>query len=182
MGLFRRKPVAVAVVVAYRDLTRTADPTDHGYSFIWPFRETPQSGLRVVVPGMDGHAYGIVLRIATAQDVTGVGPLKSIARLVTKDEFDKAHAKQAAEVVKFWSQTRIAAGLDTGRRAKVSDDLPTIQPADGAADAANADAYGRSWYGIWKRAEQEGRATDEQAAYKATAYRWFAVRDKGGNI
>ena len=179
MGLLSRKPFAV--MVAYRELTRAADPTGHGYAFIWPFKAKPQSGLRVVVPGMDGQAYGIVLRVATAQDVRGVGPLKSIKRLVTKNEFDKAYAKQAAEAVKFWNQVRIAAGLDKGRRAKVSDDFPTIYPADGPASAADADVYGRDWYGIWKRAEEESRAPEEQASYKAVAYRWFALRDKGGN-
>jgi hypothetical protein len=137
--------------------------------------------LRVVFPGTDGQEYGIVLRVATAQDVRGAGPLKSIKRLVTTDELDKAHAKQAAEALNFWNQVRIAVGLDKGRRAKVSDDFPTIYPADGAASAADADVYGRAWYGIWKRAQGEGRAPEEQASYETVAYRWFAVRDKGGN-
>ncbi|HZJ39947.1 MAG TPA: hypothetical protein VFD20_03220, partial [Demequina sp.] len=132
-----------AVMVAYRELTRAADPTGHGYAFIWPFKAKPQSGLRVVVPGMDGQAYGIVLRVATAQDGRGVGPLKSIKRLVTKNEFDKAYAKQAAEAVKFWNQVRIAAGLDKGRRAKVSDDFPTIYPADGPAPPTHLRVHSR---------------------------------------
>jgi hypothetical protein len=179
MGLFGRK--SVAVIVAYRELTRTADPTGHGYAFIWPFQDKPQPGLRVVVPGTDGQAYGVVLRTATTQDVRGLGPLKPIKRLATKDELEKARAKQVAETDRFWNQARIAAGLDKGRRAKVSDDFPQIHPASGSANTADADVYGRGWYGIWKRAEEEGRAPDEQAAYRALAYRWFAVRDKGGN-
>ena len=51
----------------------------------------------------------------------------------------------------------------------------------GPASAADADVYGRKWYGIWKRAEEESRAPEEQASYKAVAYRWFALHDKGGN-
>lgn len=179
MGLFASKPVAV--MVAYREPTREADPTGHGYAFIWPFKAKPQPGVRVVVPGIDGKPFGVVLRVATAQDVRGAGPLKSIKRLVTTDELDKAHAKQAAEAIKFWNQVRIATGLDKGRRAKVSDDFPTIYPADGAASASDADVYGRAWYGIWKRAQGEDRAPDEQASYETVAYRWFAARDKGGN-
>lgn len=176
MGLFSRKQVAV--IVSYRELTRTADPTGTGYAFVWPFRETPKPGTRVVVPGMDGQAFGVVLRNATAKDVKGLGTLKPIKRLVTKDELEKAHVKQGAETDKFWNQARIAAGLDKGRRAKVSDGFPEIYPASGSAKATDADVYGRGWYRIWKRAEEEGRATDEQAAYRAVAYRWFAIRDK----
>ena len=179
MGLFSSKPVAV--MVAYRELTHDADPTGHGYVFVWPFKGKPQQGQRVIVPGMDGQAFGVVLRVATPQDVRGAGPLKSIKRLVTTDELDKAHAKQAAEAIKFWNQVRIAAGLDKGRRAKVSYDFLTIYPADGAASAADAGVWGSAWWGIWKRAQEEDRPPDEQASYETVARRWFAVRDKGGN-
>ncbi len=179
MGLCSSKPVAV--IVAYRDLTHAADLAGNGYAFIWPFRDEPKPGLRVVVPGQDGQAYGVVLRSATAQDVRGLGQLKQIKRLATQEEMDKARAKQVAEEGKFWSQARIAAGLDKGRRAKVSDDFPDLQPAGGSASAADADVFGRGWYHIWKLAEEDGRESDEQAAYRAVAYRWFAVRDKGGS-
>jgi len=180
MGLFSRKQTAV--IVAYRELARSADPTDHGYAFVWPFGETPVSGTRVVVPGMDGQAFGIVLREATAKDLKGLGTLKPIKRLVTQDEIEKAHAKQGAETDKFWKQAQIAAGLERGRRARVGEGFPEIHPATGSATAEDADVYGRGWYRIWKRAVDEGRATEEQAAYRAIAYRWFAIRDNGESV
>lgn len=180
MGLFSRKPVAV--IVAYRDLTQSADLDGHGYAFLWPLRESPTPGTRVVVPGMDGQAFGVVLRAATATDVKGLGQLKPVQRLATTDEIATAKAKQVAEAERFWTQSRIAAGLDTGRRAKVTGDFPEIHPASGPASEKDADVYGRGWYGIWKRAEEAGRAPDEQAAYRTLAYRWFAIRDKGGSL
>lgn len=179
MGLFSRKPIAV--IVSYRELTHSADLDGHGYAFSWPLRESPTPGTRVVVPGMDGQAFGVVLRAATAKDLKGLGQLKPVRRLATTKEIESANAKQVAEADKFWTQSRIAAGLDTGRRAKVTGDFPDIQPASGSASKSDADVYGRGWYRIWKRAEEAGRAPDEQAAYRALAYRWFAIRDKGGS-
>ena len=177
MGLFSRKPIAV--IVSYRELTHSADLDGHGYAFSWPLRESPTPGTRVVVPGMDGQAFGVVLRGATAKDLKGLDTLKPIKRLVTKDELEKAHAKQVAETDRFWKQAQIAAALEGGRRARVGDGFPEIHPATGSATAEHADAYGRGWYRIWKRAVDEGRATEEQAAYRAIAYRWFAIRDQG---
>jgi hypothetical protein len=188
-GLGRQKRTTL-VRVAFRNLDRPAPhPDEHTYVYIWALGGVPAVGERVVVPGGSGPAHAVVMSIETADDKQLAslsrqnGPLKVVTRRVTTAEIAKATSKTSAALDGWLDMARRAAGLPTKSRRKTPPSgYPAIPPVDGKASADDAAAYGRTWYRLYKQAEEAGRDPEEVRKFKSIAHRWYAVRDKGGNL
>lgn len=168
------------VRVASRDLTAPVPPADgHGYVYRWTLDADPMPGMRVMVPGADGQAPAVVLGVAAKHEAAGL-QLKSVSRVVTGDEIQRAHERVQADTVAWLRMARKAAGLPGAGRVRTSppEGFPAIPPTSGEARKAEADRYGRTWYRIAKKAEELERDPDEVAAFRSNAHRWFAIRDR----
>ena len=178
MGLFGKKHTVVDV--AFRALTSPPPEGTRGtYRYLWTLKQPPGVGYRLLVRGGDQKlAPVVVVNTEQTKDIRGLSPVE---RIVTQAEMNAAVKKADGELLSWFRMARKAAGLPVkGRVAtKPPGEHPQIPPADGDAKPDLADAHGRGWYRIWKRAEERGMPDDEAKAYKDLAYRWFAVRDRG---
>lgn len=172
------------VRVAFVDLAKPAPDPDRvrGYNYAWTLGGQPEPGDRVVVPGIDGPAYGVVVEVKNrtprelASDERSWGAtIKPVRRMVTADEMAKARSKAAADLDAWLDMARRAAGLPTrSRRRKVPEGYPDIPPADGQAGLVEADHYGSVWWKAYKNA----RSDDEKKSFGSVAHRWYAIRDR----
>lgn len=178
LDLFRtRSPTLVRVT--FRDITEPPPRVHgHGYIYTWPLGEAPEAGQRVLVPGMDGPAWAVVIGVndATTQETRGL-ELKSVIRPATAKEVAKGQARHGRELNAWLDMMRLAAGLSTAGRARrgVPEGYPEIPPAGGAAVPHVADGYGAAWWRAYKNAREE----DETKRFQSLGYRWYAIRDRG---
>lgn len=103
------------VKVSFTDFHRPPAPGATGYAYRWTLPSTPQPGLRVWVPGMDGLAPGVVLRVTKTPGYSG--EIKNVARVATEAEIAKAvrEAQQAEDKrIAAWRAKR---GSSTGGSA-----------------------------------------------------------------
>ena len=169
--------------VSFRALTSDtpADPK-HAYSYLWPLKEAPSTGMRVWVPGGDGTPATAVVAAVDGPVKRGqpTGDLKKVIRLVTQDEMNAAHAQSQADLEAWLNMARKAAGLPVRGRVRSAppEGLQPIQPVDGDASPEQADSYGRMWWRAFKEAERRGRPAEEIARYRQIAHRWYAIRDR----
>src|SRR5699024_10094582 len=107
----RRKEV---VVVAFRDLDHRNPlgnfSPEHGYAYVWPFRETPRVGQWAMAPGIDGPATVIVGAIGLPQTSRGL-ELKSLVRQVPQSEVDQAIGRRKSAAHAWLNMARQTAGL-----------------------------------------------------------------------
>jgi hypothetical protein len=169
--------VRVAVLVAYRSLNKAIGTTSD-LVFLWTLPETPEPGMRIVLPGGDGlEKFGVVIRSATQADLDDSRPSApeySVIRLATPEELGAA--KEQRE--QFWAQARIAAGIESGRHIGVVD-FPELYPRDGAATPTEITTYMTGWRRVWKRAENDHRPANETRAYEAVACHWTCLYRQG---
>lgn len=186
-GIFKRKrPRHPLVEVSYRELYET--PGERGYAFVWKLPAQPQIGDRVFVRGINGPAAPAVVINNNASVPQGYTfeDLAEVRRLATPDELTKASAKLARLQAKaqrdetaWLNMARRAAELPTPGRARSAppegfNELPQPQPG---TTRSVADRHGRTWWRAMHLAQAHGRPSDEVAAFREVAQRWFSIRD-----
>lgn len=176
--LLRRRQTRY-VRVTFRDITEPP-PKVHGrgYVYRWPLNEPPELGARVLVPGLDGPAWTVIIGLddATREDLEH-HELKDVIRLATPQEVANGEAIQQAAENAWLDMMRRAAGLATrGRpRNRVPDGYPEIPPADGTAPPDLARAHGSAWW----RASKSARDDEERKRFENLGHRWYAIQQRG---
>lgn len=184
MGWFTAKPRRRIVSVSFRELTSDTPPNaDHAYAYIWELSGAPSVGERVWVRGGDGRKAAAVIAAVNVRPPRGMTLAKVMAKI---DPIEVAGARDSAvaDETAWLNMARRAAGLPaTGRaRTKVPTGFPAIAPVDGKGSGEDAAEYGRMWWRVFKAAEERGWPASEVKQLKSIAHRWYAVRDKGGNL
>lgn len=181
MGIFdllRARPTR-HVRVTFRDIAEPP-PQAHGRGYIyrWRLREEPELGARLLVPGMDGPAWTVVIGVddATRGELREV-ELKDVTRLATPQEVAKGEAKYLAAQDAWLNMMRRAAGLPTkGRgRSKVPKGYPDVPPAEGTAPPDLAGRHGTAWW----RAYKSARDDEERKRFQSLGHRWYAIQKRG---
>ncbi|QTV80732.1 hypothetical protein [Microbacterium sp. NIBRBAC000506063] len=179
----RRKIPGVNVVrVAHRELGEAApdrDPNDldYGYAYAWRLPQPPQLGDRVYV---ESGSPAVVVGFGSNYR----GELASVARFASPAEIAASTQKVNADRDTWLSMARRAADLPTNGSvpSNVPDGYPEVAPTDGVATAGDADSYGRMWWRAYKAAEEAEWPVGEVQRFRSIAHRWYAIRDKGGNV
>lgn len=174
----KRQPL---VEVNFRALEAAPNPQrGMGYVYQWPFRETPEVGMRVWIPGSDGLAPGAICD-ADAAVPTGYtrSELVKVSRIATSREIEKAQSKWLAERNAWADLVRRAAGLPTAARPRLRapQGFPEIPPLPGTGRKCDADKHGKGWWAIYKRAQKEGWDASEVEHYRSVAQQWYDIRD-----
>lgn len=177
--LFRKKEPPTLVRITFRDITEPP-PRRHGggYIYVWSLGGDPEVGQHVVVPGMDGLSWAVVIGVNDAtQQETSNFELKSVIRKATPEEVAKGQARHDHELNAWLDMMRRAANLaTTGRiRHKVPDGFPEVPPAEGTAPPHVAERHGAVWWRAYKNARED----DESKKFKSLGHRWYAIRDRG---
>lgn len=176
LQMFRTKP-ATLVRVTFRDIAEPPPRTyGRGYVYTWPHRSAPEIGLRVLVPGMDGPAWAVVIGVNDADREERRQELKSVIRPATAQEVAKGQAHHERDA-NAWLDMMRAAGLPTKGRArnKLPKGYPEVPPAEGTAAPEVAGRYGSAWW----RAFKSARDDEERKRFESLARRWYAIRDRG---
>ncbi|WP_147439030.1 hypothetical protein [Mycetocola reblochoni] len=167
--------------VKFRELSSSFGLNDHSmagaYLYRWPFREEPAIGARAFVDGGYGVSPVVVVGLAGERDAKRYGgDIVSLLRLARAEEVSsEVHGVDDDE--REFSAARVAVGLSPLPGFE-DVDASEVPPTAGELSAEEADRAGRAWWRIWKAAEVAERPTDEQKAFSAVAFRWFAIRDR----
>lgn len=174
---------ATVVSVAFRDLDARYPlrnfSSEHGYAYVWPFREAPRVGQWAIADGWSGPATVIVGSIGLPQHARGM-ELKSLHRLIPAAEVSAAQAERDAPALAWLDLARQATGLPVADPAsdKVPRGFRALPPAQGTARSDVADKRAEIWWRAYRLATELGRDPEEVAAFKAAAQGWFRERDR----
>lgn len=177
LDLFLKKPLST-VRVTFRDIAEPL-PRVHGrgYVYKWGLREAAMEGMRVLVPGMDGTAWAVVIGVddATREELRQY-ELSEVIRTATAEEVAKGQAGYERDLNAWLNMMRRAAGLATKGRARtrVPNGYPEIPPADGTATPNVAGQYGSAWWRAYKSARDE----EEAKRFQSLGHRWYAVQKR----
>lgn len=180
LDVFRKRPRTL-VRVTFHDITEPP-PKVHGrgYIYAWPLRDAPQVGQRVLVPGMQGPAWAVVIGVNDAtRTEQREFELKDVIRLATADEIAQGQEQHEREFNAWLDMMRRSAGLQTtGRqRKRAPAGYPEIPPAEGTAPPDVAHAYGSAWWRAYKNARDE----DEGKRFESLGHRWYAIERRQRN-
>lgn len=173
------------VSCTFRALTSDRPATIHsGYTYRWDLPSDPVAGMRVIVPdGDDKPAPTVIGAINVIPEDGDTEDIKTVTRIVTDEEIHAAHVALHKDEEAWLDMARREADLPSKtRRQNPPAGLPEIPPADGRATEEDANEYGRAWWRVFKTGEEHELPKEELTRFKSIAYRWFAVRKKGGNL
>ena len=169
----REQPVFVQVI--FLDFDQKAPPRGlfNEYTYAWYFKQEPELGDRVIIPGTGGDSQGMVLGISAFNDYPG--ELKSVKRIATYLEVKEYAAKKEKDFNAWLDMARREAGLPTKtQRKNPPKGYEPIPPATGDASTPQTAAdHGRIWWKLYKSARTE----EEEKAFKNIAHRWYAKSD-----
>lgn len=178
LDLFRRKPTRLVRVI----LLDIAEPPPRmpprGSTYIWRLKGAPEPGMRVLVPGMDGPTWALVMGVdeATRQDVAGQ-ELGQVSRRATAQEEARGRAEHESARNAWLDMMRRAAGLPApgDARRRVPDGYPEVPPAEGTAPPEEAGGYGLAWW----RAHEAARDDEERERFETLGRRWDTIQKYG---
>ena len=84
----KKASTAYRVQVSFRDIEdfERPLPTGKGYTYIWDLPTPPAVGIWVYVPGLDGLATAVVVRVGASVESRGMR-LKKVAGIVPAEKF-----------------------------------------------------------------------------------------------
>lgn len=169
------------VRVAYRDVDEPmpdGNSPDAGYSFYWRLPEPAVIGQRVMVDGFDGPSTGVVIGYGRGSGAVGMR-LKNVRSVIPGMPLAKLEPTAYEIAIARVLDARAALGMPDHPTLVRHPDLPAtkLPPVKGAATQADADQYGRKWWGIYKAAVSLDIDDAEVTEFEGIARRWFAMRD-----
>lgn len=147
------------------------------YTYLWALPTPPSLGSVVEVPARGETARATIVFVGASPESEGM-QLKYVTRIITDQELEQEAFERAQALDAWFDHARATAGLPTGDLKPFPSGYPTIPPVSGTADRATADEYGRGWWKIYKRAEEEHLEQEAIDAFHTTAKGWFAIRDR----
>lgn len=160
------------VQVVFCELHEDINTWKGTYTYLWPFDTEPTVGSRVFNDSGDAVA---VVALGKGDVPAGV-TIAKLHRLPTQRELRVAADAQDLK----WHVARHKVKLPPLPGAPAATRHKDVPPLSTRGAVKNADTYGRQWWKLYKRAEEQGRADEEVRAYEAEARAWFKIRDRGG--
>lgn len=179
------RPRAVQVLFReLQDMQPSELTTGGAYAYAWRLRDKPEIGQWVYVDGMDGKTTAVVVALGAGASSKGL-ELSAVLGVVPPDVVRRgvqAHeARQTKAKNDWYNQARRSVGRPTkGRVPKVAPErYPPVPPIDASSyDLALAEDSGRTWWRIYKQAEEDGLPPEDIQAFRSAAHAWYRRRDK----